>query len=80
MHYYTKTAKLPGHNPDDIVNNLCEETLKLLHKYALIAGAGSRNFKSTEYGDAMARYYVQFPTMQLIMDLQKKAKISEIVR
>lgn len=79
MHYYTKTMKLCGSSPEEIVNGLCDENLKLLHQYALIAGAGSRNVKSTEYGDAMARYYVQFPTMQLIMSLHKQAKISEIV-
>jgi ATP-dependent DNA helicase HFM1/MER3 len=35
--------------------------------------------RSTEFGDAMAKYYVSFDTMKLFMSLPPKAKLSEIV-
>ena len=37
------------------------------------------DFKSTEFGDAMARYYLQFDTMKVFLGLPQRAKISEIV-
>lgn len=51
----------------------------MLHEFYLITGAGGRNVVSTEYGNAMARYYVPFETMKLLIALKNKAKISEIV-
>jgi ATP-dependent DNA helicase HFM1/MER3 len=64
----------------EILDTLCEQNLKKLHEYYLITGAGARNVMSTEYSNAMARYYVPFETMKLFMALKSKAKISEIVR
>ncbi|KAG9892578.1 P-loop containing nucleoside triphosphate hydrolase protein, partial [Aureobasidium melanogenum] len=37
------------------------------------------SFKCTEYGDAMARYYMNITTMELILGLPRKPKISEIL-
>ncbi len=62
---------------DDRVEQICKTDLALLHQYQLITG--DNQFKSTEFGEAMARYCVLFNTMTLIMGLQPKAKISEIV-
>jgi ATP-dependent DNA helicase HFM1/MER3 len=53
------------------------QDLGLLQEYNLITDSGS--FTCTEFGDAMARYYVQFDTMKIFMGLQPKAQISEIV-
>jgi len=36
-------------------------------------------FKSTEFGDAMARYYVKFDTMRILLSLEQKSKMSELV-
>jgi len=80
LQYYQTTAKLAGNSVSEITETLCEYNLKMLHKYYLITGAGAQNIMSTEYGNAMARYYVPFDTMKIFMALDSKAKISEIVR
>jgi len=77
--HYKISGKLKGRDAQEIVENLCEEHLQELRKFHLIEGAGGQNIRSTEFGDAMARYYVLFETMKLFMGLQRKAKISEIV-
>ena len=35
--------------------------------------------RCTEFGDAMARYYVKFETMKVLLSLEPKSKLSEIV-
>ena len=35
--------------------------------------------KCTEFGDAMARYYIRFGTMKVLLSLESKSKMSEIV-
>lgn len=35
--------------------------------------------KCTEFGDAMARYYVKFETMKGLLSLEPRAKMSDIV-
>lgn len=77
--HYKSSQKLKGGDAQEIVDNLCEEHLQELRKFYLIEGAGAQNIRSTEFGDAMARYYVLFETMTQFMGLQKKAKLSEIV-
>jgi len=70
---------LAGDSVNEIIESLYEHNLKMLHEFYLITGAGGRNVVSTEYGNAMARYYVPFETMKLLIALKNKAKISEIV-
>jgi len=73
--------KLQGNNwsgdLDDCVRHICGRDLKLLQEYSLVTD--DDDFTSTELGDAMARYYIQFDTMKVFLGLQKQAKISEIV-
>jgi ATP-dependent DNA helicase HFM1/MER3 len=78
--HYQHTAKLVGNGIDEMIHHLCDENLKKLYAIDLIAGAGAKNVRSTEFGDAMARYYASFDTMKLFMTLPKKAKTSELVR
>lgn len=40
---------------------------------------GDLKIECTEFGDAMARYYVRFETMKIILSLEQKSKMSEIV-
>jgi ATP-dependent DNA helicase HFM1/MER3 len=40
---------------------------------------GEEQFRCTEFGHAMARYYVHFETMKVFMGLQHKSTLSEIV-
>lgn len=77
--HYKATGQLPGRDVHEVVEQLCAKHLESLHEFYLIAGAGAQNIKSTEYGDAMARYYVMFDTMRCIMGLARKPKMSEIV-
>ena len=56
---------------------ICSRDIDRLLQYDL--ASGERNIRPTEYGIAMSRYYVRFETMKLVMGLQEKAKISEIV-
>lgn len=65
-------------NVDDIVQQVCGNDIKMLMEASLIEGDEVR-FQGTGFGDAMARYYIQFSTMELFMSLPVKPKISEIV-
>lgn len=72
---------LPGDAPDRSLTkrleNICVNAILQLEKNMLV----SRDplLKSTEYGEAMARYYMNVETMKLLMELQYKPKISELV-
>lgn len=73
--------KIAGDSPSEVLQErlrqICTRDINQLLRYDLISG--DQSIRSSEYGDAMARYYVQFDTMKLVMGLQEKAKISEIV-
>ena len=68
-------AEVP--NLDDRIERICRRDLELLEKTQLMA-SGDR-LRATEFGEAMARYYVKFKTMQVFMRLQPRSKMSEIV-
>ena len=61
-----------------LLERICDKEVKLLQEASLVATKGRLN--CTDFGDAMARYYVRFETMKLILSLPPKAKTSEIVR
>lgn len=63
---------------DDLLRQICEKDIGLLKEAELIEGLD--RFKSTEFGNAMARCCVKFETMKLFLALPPKAKVSEIVR
>ncbi|KAK2865060.1 hypothetical protein FQN49_003950 [Arthroderma sp. PD_2] len=62
---------------EELLRRICENNLKLLQENDLVTP--EIPLKSTELGDAMARYYVKFETMKLFMSLPPKAKMSEIL-
>lgn len=62
---------------DDRIERICRRDLELLRKCRLVT-SGDR-LKATQFGDAMARYYVKFNTMQVFMHLQARSKMSDIV-
>ena len=64
-------------NLDDRIERICRRDLELLVDIQLVT-SGDR-LKATECGDAMARYYVKFETMQVLMRLQPRSKMSDIV-
>ena len=62
---------------EDRLGKILSTNIASLHEHELVQY--SSKLQSSEYGDAMARYYVQFETMKFILGLPPKAKISEIV-
>ena len=62
---------------DELLEQICDKDVKLLQEADLISDEGI--FKCTEFGDAMARYYVRFETIKVFLSLPPKAKMSEIV-
>lgn len=62
---------------DEMLRQICEKDVALLQECELVSTDGK--FKATPFGDAMAKYYVKFETMKVLLSLPSKAKISEIV-
>ena len=62
----------------DRVERICKRDLTLLEESNLIRRFDGR-FKTTCLGDAMARYYVQFDTMRILLQLASRAKLSDMV-
>ncbi len=65
-------------NLDDRIERICRRDIALLEDLNLVACSNGR-LKSTELGDAMTRYYVQFKTMQILLQLGPRSKLSDIV-
>lgn len=63
---------------DDLLEQLCEKDIALLQDAGLVSHGARLN--PTEFGKAMARYYISFETMKSFIGLPPKAKTSEIVR
>ncbi|KAF2003593.1 ATP-dependent DNA helicase MER3 [Amniculicola lignicola CBS 123094] len=75
--YYKLDGARSGQSLDELLDDICARDITLLQDTKLVNDA--ERFASTECGDAMARYYVQFETMQIFMNLQPKSQISEIL-
>lgn len=75
-HYRLEGAR-SGQALEEQLDDICLRDLTLLRESGLLEG--KENFRCTPFGEAMARYYVKFKTMQIIVDLQPNAQISEIV-
>lgn len=75
--HYKIADDAPGRNLDERLENICKRGIKLLIENDLVRGAAQ--FQTTPFGEAMARYYVQFETMSRFMALGPGAKISEIL-
>ena len=76
--HYKIDGDSPGNTLDERIEQICLRGIDLLQHARLVSSGGG--LKSTEFGDAMARYYVKFETMKLLLGLQQGAKMSEIVR
>ncbi|KAF2029547.1 hypothetical protein EK21DRAFT_67420 [Setomelanomma holmii] len=62
---------------DEHANAICSRDIALLKEHNLVFG--DENIRCTEFGHAMARYYVHFETMKVFMGIQTKATPSEIL-
>ncbi|KAJ9635199.1 ATP-dependent DNA helicase MER3 [Coniosporium tulheliwenetii] len=65
-------------NLDERLGRICDRSVSLLREHDLVED-DTATLRSTEFGDAMARYYLQFHTMKVFLSLQPKAKLSEIL-
>lgn len=75
--HYKLDGDAVAQNLDDKIERICRRDLELLEDTQLIT-PGDR-LKATEFGAAMARYYIKFETMQVFMRLQPRSKMSDIV-
>jgi ATP-dependent DNA helicase HFM1/MER3 len=64
-------------NSRDGLGDICEKDLDLLEEHHLIESQGT--LKATEFGEAMARYYIKFETMKIFLALGERAKLSGLV-
>ncbi|GAB7350483.1 hypothetical protein MBLNU459_g1077t2 [Dothideomycetes sp. NU459] len=62
---------------DKRLEHICANAISELQKFDLVTAAPA--LKTTEYGEAMARYYMPFTTMKAILGLPSKPKLSEIL-
>jgi ATP-dependent DNA helicase HFM1/MER3 len=75
-HYKLEGAK-NGQRIEEQVDDICYRDIALLQEHNLVSC--DNYFQCTDFGHAMARYYVHFATMQIFMGIQSKATPSEIV-
>ena len=75
--HYKLDGDAVGQSLDDRIERICRRGLALLEDTKLISSDGK--VKATEFGQAMARYCIKFATMERLMQLEPRAKISDIV-
>lgn len=75
--HYKLEGDAPGRNLEERLETICAKGITSLEENDLIMS--SPKLRCTEYGDAMARYYIQFDTMKMFLSLATGAKISEIL-
>ncbi|KAE8148248.1 Sec63 Brl domain-containing protein [Aspergillus avenaceus] len=61
---------------DEMLRQICEKDIKLLQECGLVS---TGCLKSTQFGDAMARYYVRFETMKVFLKLEHHATVHQIL-
>ncbi|KAF1936968.1 ATP-dependent DNA helicase MER3 [Clathrospora elynae] len=75
-HYKLEGAR-SGQSIEEQVDDICFRDITLLWENNLVSG--QEYFRCTEFGHAMARYYVHFETMKVFIGLQLKSSPSEIL-
>jgi ATP-dependent DNA helicase HFM1/MER3 len=75
-HYKLEGAR-SGQNIEEQVDDICFRDIVLLREHNLVSG--EEHFRCTEFGHAMARYYIHFETMKVFMGVQLRATPSEMV-
>jgi len=75
--HYQLEGDTAGADLNERLGFICSRALELLDSHDLIVT--KPRLRLSEFGDAMARYCINFESMKVIMALPPKAKISEIV-
>lgn len=70
--------KINVHEVESKLEEVVEKQIHLLEEHDLIKTVNT-HLRCSELGDAMARHYIKFDTMKKILEIQEKAKASEIV-
>ena len=65
--HYKIEGDASGRNLDERLENICSKGIALLEENDLVKAAPK--LRSTEFGDAMARYCIQFETMKAFLAL-----------
>lgn len=74
-HYKLKEGASQA-DEDELLRQICEKDIKLLQDCDLVE---KEDLRSTQFGDAMARYYIRFETMKTLLSLKPQATVSQIV-
>ncbi|KAJ5934986.1 hypothetical protein N7466_004533 [Penicillium verhagenii] len=61
---------------DELLRQICEKDINLLQECGLVE---TESLRSTPYGNAMARYYIRFETMKVLLSLKEKASLQQIL-
>ena len=85
---YVRLKKNPGHYKiagesvfqgiEGRLGEICGKNIHILDREGLLQSSGGR-LECSEFGKAMARYYVKFGTMQKILTLRERAAVPEVV-
>lgn len=75
--YYKIDGDTAAGNLDERLEKICTSAVSQLTEHDLVKDES--RLRLTEYGEAMARYYVNIDTMIAIIGLPKQPKPSEIV-
>lgn len=75
--HYRLKEDVSSRNDDELLEQICLKDVALLQGADLVTKEAE--LSCTEFGDAMAKYYVRFETMKIFLSLAPKAKLSEIV-
>ncbi|KAK0898882.1 ATP-dependent DNA helicase MER3 [Friedmanniomyces endolithicus] len=76
-HHYKLQGDAYGRNLEECLDSICHNGIAALEESDLVQS--TPKLHCTEFGDAMARYYLQFETMKVILAIPPKAKLSEIL-
>ncbi|KAL9104182.1 MAG: hypothetical protein Q9163_000834 [Psora crenata] len=76
-HHYKLDGNATGLSLEERVERICRRDIGLLQAANLVTS--DANLKATEFGDAMARYYVNYRTMRVLLGLNRQSKVSDIL-
>lgn len=76
--HYKLKEDVASSNEHELLDQICSKDLALLRGADLITKESK--LSCTEFGDSMAKYYINFDTMKTMLSLAPRATLSEIVR
>ncbi|KAH9816362.1 ATP-dependent DNA helicase MER3 [Teratosphaeria destructans] len=75
--HYKLNDDVPGRSLEERLEHICAKAINMLEEHDLVKRGPK--LQCTEFGEAMARYYLQFDTMKIFLALPPQAKVSEIL-